>query len=85
MDFNSVDELRLRRKGFDNGTFSPSSIVCGNGLFIVSGKNKLAIPPSVSRHPMIISGKTIMLLPCEGMIQILYRSIIILKEIYFYT
>lgn len=56
--------VRLRHEnGFDSGTLSPSSIVCGNGLFIVSGKNRLAIPPSVSKHPIIISGNTNILLP----------------------
>lgn len=68
IDFNSVVEFRVRRKhkhvnGLDNGTFSPSSIVCGSGLFIVSGKNKLAIPPSVSKHPIMIKGNTNILLP----------------------
>lgn len=64
--FISADMVGVRRRhanGFDNGTLSPSSMVCGNGLFIVSGKNKLAIPPSVSKHPIIISGNTSILLP----------------------
>lgn len=64
--FISADIVWVRRRhenGFDNGTLSPSSIVCGNGLFLVSGKNKLAIPPSVSKHPIMISGSTSILLP----------------------
>lgn len=68
IDFNSVVGFRLRcrhkhENGFDSGTLSPSSIVCGSGLFIVSGKNRLAIPPSVSKHPIMINGNTNILLP----------------------
>lgn len=53
----------MHENGFVNGTFSPSSMVWGSGLFIVSGRNKLAIPPSVSKHPIIIRGSTSILLP----------------------
>lgn len=72
MVFISVVDCLLDRpnfqkflNGFDNGTFSPSSIVCGKGFDIVSGKNKLAIPPSVSKHPIIINGNTSILLPYD--------------------
>lgn len=50
-------------KGLRSETASPSSMVCGSGLDIVSGKNRLAIPPSVSRKPMISNGSTSILLP----------------------
>lgn len=76
--------LKKIASGFVNETISPSSIVWGSGCPMVSGRNRLARPPRVRRVPIMMMGRTRLLLPyirtkyCKCMyIDLVFFSIII--------